>query len=345
MKILTHRRHTRPHERGAILAFTGMALLTLIGLTVVGVDLGRLAFTATEVQTVAEVAATGYAHAWLKGAASPAGDPGDTACAAEALPVVGGNRIDAATATASNIESYERGFYDFDTGGPFTTAVPGGETPNAVRATATATVDNFFASVIGAAQSTVRKDAVATLTCGSRAAPLPLAVQDCQFEAFDGPEDCSELPELTEQTINVDNACWAAPLDASFDIVPWINAICGLNGQTETPPSVQEGETINVSEGNHTSACQAVRDCWDVGIKEFTVAIVPCFDETGDVQCASHGSGNLPVTGFARIELSSRPICTGTPKTFTLHSFCNAAPTDGVGGNCSFGNFKVAMVE
>ena len=88
-------------ERGGILAFTGMALLTLIGMTVVGVDLGRLAFTATEVQTVAEVAATGYAHAWLKGISSPGGDPGNSACAADALAVIDDNRIDGRQAIAA----------------------------------------------------------------------------------------------------------------------------------------------------------------------------------------------------------------------------------------------------
>jgi len=344
MKPMVDRRCRRPRQRGAILAFTGMALLTLVGMAVVGVDLGRLAFTATEVQTVAEVAATGYAHAWLKGVSSGT-DPGDGPCQAEALQVVDGNRIDGQQAAASNIESYERGYYNFATNGPFTTAVPSGETANAVRATGTATVTNFFSSIFNTPQSTVRKNAVATLTCGKRARPLPLAVQDCQFDAFEGPEDCSELAQLTEQTVKVDNACWTNLGGSSFDIVPYINSICGLGGTSETPPSVQEGQVIDVSEGNHTNACQAIRDCYDLGITDFTVPIVGCFDDTGDVQCATQGSGHLPITGFARIEIDSRPICTGTPKTMSLHYFCNTDPTEGVGGSCDFGNFKVAMVE
>ena len=123
-----------------ILAFTGIALLTLVGMTVVGVDLGRLAFTATEVQAVAEVAATGYAHAWIKGTTTNGTDPGDGTCQTEALTVVDANRIDGKVANAGNIESYERGFYDYDTSGPFTTAVPNGESSNAVRATASVPV-------------------------------------------------------------------------------------------------------------------------------------------------------------------------------------------------------------
>src|SRR5262245_22083282 len=102
MRRMVFRQRRSVRERGGYLAFTGMALLTLIRMTVVGVDLGRLAFTATEVQTVAEVAATGYAHAWLKGISSPSGgDPGDSACAADALGVVDANRIDGKDAIAA----------------------------------------------------------------------------------------------------------------------------------------------------------------------------------------------------------------------------------------------------
>src|SRR5262245_11905183 len=219
----------RPRERGAILAFTGMALLTLVGMTVVGVDLGRLAFTATEVQTVAEVAATGYAHAWVAGIKNNGADPGDAACVADALRVVRGNRIDAKQAATGNIERYDRGYFDPDTNGPFTMAVPAGKTANAVRATATTTVDNFFASVFGAPRSVVRKTAVATVTCGSRAQPLPIVVQDCSFGGFDGPEDCPSLPRLTQQNVNEDNTCWTSlsgdPANTST-IRDLINAHC-----------------------------------------------------------------------------------------------------------------------
>src|SRR6185295_11349658 len=101
----------RSRQRGAILAFTGIALLTLIGMTVVGVDLGRLAFTATEVQTVAEAAATGYAHAWLTHAAAVDGqENNNAACAGDAYGVVNGNRIDGLQATRANVpdSNYER---------------------------------------------------------------------------------------------------------------------------------------------------------------------------------------------------------------------------------------------
>jgi len=343
MKPMTNRQKTPPRERGAILAFTGIALLTLVGMTVVGVDLGRLAFTATEVQGVAEVAATGYAHAWLQGA-STGGDPGDGACAADALTVVDGNRIDAQQATAANIERYERGFYDYDTDGPFTAAVPAGETANAVRATATATVSNFFAALFGAPQSTVRKTAVATLTCGSRAQPLPIVVQDCQFGGFDGPEDCPDLPTITEQNIHEENSCWTSLMtDASASasrIVDMIAQQCcpaGPGNCTLPPdyPTVSEGQDIQVINGQ-SSALKALQTCWDNGFREFLVPVTPC-----GTPCNQSNQ----VSGFANITLTERPIATGSPKYFSLSSFCNASDDlEGQGGNC-LGAFKVGMVE
>src|SRR5262245_10478817 len=132
MESIGNRRTERSRERGGVLAFTGMAVLTLVGMTVVGVDIGRLAFTATEVQTVAEVAATGYAHAWLRHATLADAFDNDVNVA-EALPVINSNRIDGQQANDVNVPpgNYELGSYDFTTA----SFVSGGLPANAVRAT------------------------------------------------------------------------------------------------------------------------------------------------------------------------------------------------------------------
>src|SRR5207244_2741984 len=54
-------------QRGAVLVTVGVALLTFLAMAAVGVDLAHLAFTATEVQSVAEVAATAGAEALING--------------------------------------------------------------------------------------------------------------------------------------------------------------------------------------------------------------------------------------------------------------------------------------
>jgi hypothetical protein len=332
----------RSRQRGAILAFTGIALLTLLGMTVVGVDLGRLAFTATEVQTVAEVAATGYAHAWLKGESSPTGDPGDGACATDAMTVIDGNRIDGRRAARANIEGYERGFYNFSTNGPFTTAIPAGESPNAVRATATATVDNFFASLLGSSRSTVRKNAVATITCGNRAQPLPIMVQDCQFGGFDSPDDCADLPRLTQQNIHEEDSCWTSLSSESANAASIRDLIaaqcCPGGGSCDLPPGypeVSEGQVVSVINGQATTLVKAMQDCWDNGHRNFVVPITPC-----GTPCNQSNT----ISGFANIELTARPVAQGPSKYVSLGSFCNSKQLEGRGGKC-FGVFKVAMVE
>src|SRR3990172_3331925 len=93
-------------QRGAIVALTGFFMVTLVAMAVVGVDLGRLALTPTEVQTVAEAAATAYATAVQRDSASPASD---------AFEVVAGNSIDGAVAAAGNIASFEVGNYGAQT--------------------------------------------------------------------------------------------------------------------------------------------------------------------------------------------------------------------------------------
>ena len=341
MDSVGNRRAERPRERGGILAFTGMALLTLVGMTVVGVDLGRLAFTATEVQTVAEVAATGYAHAWLRHAVRNDTFDNDVNVA-EALPVIGGNRIDGQQATDVNVPpgNYVLGSYDFATD-----AFAAGVEPfNAVRATATTTVNNFFATLFGMSQSTVTKNATATLTCGNRAQPLPLLVQDCQFGGFDGPEECADLPTLTQQNVHVENTCWTSLLTNDSananDIGQLIDDVCCGSGPGTCSlpgdyPVVSQGQNITVLNGQ-ANMLQAMQRCWDNDYREFIVPITPCG--------APCNQTNV-VSGFAKIVLTSRPVATGNPKYIELSSFCNHEGGEGSGGNCSFGNFKVAMVQ
>lgn len=358
----------RGRERGAILAFTGMALLTLVGMTVVGVDLARLAFTATEVQTVAEVAATAYAREWinqnqqgLTGACT--GNPVDP-CGTAALQVIDGNRINGQQATNTNIASYELGAYDFASFGPFRPGATstGGQDVPAVRANATATVNNFFAAMVGAPTSVVTKSAVATLTCRSDEAPIPLAVGDCAFGGFDGPEDCEDLPLLSQQNVHLDNSCWTnlgngpSGVPAST-IRNWIHAACGLS-DGPNPPTVSVGDTVDVNTGGKVPGCTALQDCWDAGLKTFIVPVIPC---VGGVVACESSAQRTTISGFAKIELSSRPICSPSEgtcmcagnvpcppaenKCVQLHAICASNPGGGGGGNCSFGLMSVAMVE
>jgi hypothetical protein len=254
------------------------------------------------------------------------------------------------------------GAYDFATHGPFRPAVTpaaGGKDVQAIRANATATVNNFFAAVFGASSSTVNKSAVATLSCAADEHPIPLAIGDCTFGGFTGPGDCANLPILTTQGVHLDNACWTDLGDsggvATSELVDWIHYSCGLAGGAQSP-EVSAGDVVGVNTGTKTPGCGALQDCWDAGKKTFTVPIIPC----DQVLSCEAGNTNPTVSGFAKIEMEARPICKPSEGTcmcngvpcpsnlnhcMTVHAICDSDPGSGGGGNCSFGLLGVAMVE
>src|SRR6266404_9849467 len=67
MGVLLVLRRKLANQRGIGLIATGIWIMAFFALTAVGVDVARIAFTATEVQTIAEVAATGAATTIVNG--------------------------------------------------------------------------------------------------------------------------------------------------------------------------------------------------------------------------------------------------------------------------------------
>jgi Flp pilus assembly protein TadG len=328
----------RRSQRGAILAFAGMAIVTLVAMAVVGVDLGRLALTATEVQTVAEAGATAYAKAVQQDSGNPTAD---------ALAVVAGNRIDGAAATPTNITSFEVGNYSSQT----LTFVPGGTPENAVRAHATATVDNFFAGMLGDFQSTVRKDATAAIGCPTRGrVVLPLVVGECEFAAFQSSNDCADLPKLVQQPR--DNSCWstllASPGGGADTTNSYFPTSCCQNGggkcgSAATPPEVSIGDMVHDTNGQETATMHILDDCVENDkITDYVVAIVKCDQNLTDC------TGESEVVGFASVRVSN-VVDTKDTKTVNLDFFCNdtndlVGETLGFSDEC-FGTSRVAMVE
>src|SRR5437899_616133 len=142
------------NERGQVFVAAAVALAAFLALGVVAVDIGRLAHTATEVQAVADVAASAGATALLKKTFAQANvDP-----IAEAQFVAGQNTMDGQAAVVTDIALLH---YDFASGG-FTSG-----SPNAVRATPSVTVTNLIAGVLGDRQTTVTKCTVSVVPCGS----------------------------------------------------------------------------------------------------------------------------------------------------------------------------------
>jgi Putative Flp pilus-assembly TadE/G-like len=103
------KRNARPRERGAALATVGIFMIVLAGMAVLGVDVGRLAYTATETQVVADAGAVAYAKTMLD---NDVNDTNDSPFVA-ADQVVGDNRIDGRSASQAKVE-YAVGKFDFD---------------------------------------------------------------------------------------------------------------------------------------------------------------------------------------------------------------------------------------
>lgn len=343
MNPMTNRdRHAR--ERGAIAAFAGIILMTLVGMTVVGVDLGRLAFTASEVQTIADAGANAYAKCWLIDGANPGACATPGARETKALEVVAGNLVDGSAAETANV-SFTEGTWDYDTS---TFGGPGAEGEQAVRADGTATVSNFFASLFGAPETTVEKSAIAAFSCPSGARPFPIAVGDCMFEDFQSSGDCSDLPRLFQQPR--DNSCWTSFTSQGGNISDFLPPACcqgGNCGGGEPSPSIGVGTEIDLDNGQINVLNHIMEDCVELclddpskcdALTKFVIPIVECNADL--LNC----SGSSTVVGFASIQIVD-VLDQGKDKALVLSAFCNTdAAVEGSGGEC-LGTENVALVQ
>jgi Flp pilus assembly protein TadG len=304
-------------ERGIALAQTVVGLMALMGLTVVGTDLGRLAFTATEVQTAAEVAATAAAKNLINSQSPDAG----------ALALVQANNIDGTAGAASNIDSIETGSYEYSTG----SFSAGGTPATAVRATTSATINNLLAGIFGSPQSLVTKSAIAAFTSiGSGEPTLPLVIGDCEF-----PGDCYEdscLPTLLQVPNTEDNTAWTGFFEGANNqtIGGYFQAPCG---DGSTLPGLSTGDSISLNNGQIVPLLDAVQCLLDQGINEFLIPVVECNNQF------NQGS---TVVGFATVVVDSVDT-QGNPKGLNMHAiFTSGTPGPPGGGN--FGTGFIAIV-
>ena len=305
-------------------------MVAFLALAVVGVDLGRLGFTATEVQTVADVAATAGATALLSNfttgaSADPIGQAQMTAAQ---------NQVDGKTAAVAGGDVV-LGNFDFDS----SSFSPGGVPTNAVQANAEATVQNLVAGIFGDSTTTVQKTATAAYSGIGAAYPvLPLAIGECHFQEFQTSGNCSDLPSLTQSPNDADNSCWTSlgPLAASSDqAVSYLPSTCCDGGNCgEDVPSlgVTVGNEIEVMNGQASALLGILEDCYNQGIREFLVPVIPCDNCTG----------GWDVLGFATIVIES-VVSSGGNKGIDLSSICETEPSGAAGGG-TFGTLAVSMV-
>ena len=311
------------NERGMTMVFTAVAMSAFLAFTVVGVDLARLALTATEVQTVADAAATAGARALVD----------NNNAVSQAQRVVAQNTVDGKTASIA-AQDVQVGHYDFATG----TFVPSLPPYNGVRATGRTTVENFVAGVLGSPATTVTKTATAAFGgLGSALPPLPIVVGECHFQQFQRSLSCSSLPSLTQVPDEGDNSGWTSLSNtdsaSTSAIKDYLDRSCG--GLGLPPPTLHVGDYIKVTGGQNASVLAAIDTCVLLGKRTYVIPIVPCGS-------ADQYNQSMQIVGFATITIDS-VNATGRKKGLNLSAICKAESGPGTGG--LFGTTAVAMVQ
>ena len=303
------------NQRGQAMMAVGIGLLAFLGLTALAVDVGHMAFTATEVQTVADAAATAAAARFSvdEGEAvafqnSVAGNPGPNACVPDD-PLVSSTCI-------------EFGIWD---GTQFT---QNDLAHNAAQATVrVAGVPNIVAGIFGLGDSTVTKLAVAAV---KPTLPLALGQGDtCGFSGgCDGPPITINLgsafhtPDTGWSTFHPDAACEDTPDQCVLNEMP---TECGFGALGLPMPVLEANVTsFTVNQSYEPRSSKALAFCVNTGIR--TAFVVPYFDCQGNT---APTFGAVPV-GFETITISN----VTPPEEQTIDNIqmnvqlsCAAAPT------------------
>jgi hypothetical protein len=299
---------SRRRERGAVLAMVGMLMLVFIALSVVAVDIGRLGFTATEVQTVADIAATAGATAAVKGGNAKA----------QAQSVVALNSVDGSAASIAAGDVI-LGNYNSMTQTFTANAAP----TNAVRANAMATVNNILASMVGTPTTTVEKTATAAFTTVQNANPtLPIAIGSCYFN-----NPC--CPTLTQTPSTTNNTAWTTFFInnvSKSNIESYFPTPCGDGA---VPPEINVGDHLQLGNGMVTPDLRKVQCLVDHGMRDF---LIPVIQSTGST-CAGPLNQDRAVVGFATIHIDS-VVTNGMSPGINLHGIINAGLPGTPGGDC-----------
>ena len=329
MTKITHMK--RRGQRGAaIFGFLAIALLAFMGLAVVAIDFGHLGFSTNEVQVIADTAALAGARVLLDNrnamtSVNPVG---------VAQTVVSQNLLDGGSATIA-AGDVEVGTYNFQSN----TFTLGGVTPNAVRATGRATVENMVAGFFGADTSDVTRQAIAVYSGNASAAPpCPISVGICNFSAYQTSGSCSQLPKLTQTPSTTDNSGWTSLFESSANsatYVKYLPAACGGGG--EAAPSVRMGQSIALSNGQNNAVLKTMEDCFKAGL--LTECTVPLVNKN----CNGQFNGSGQVVGFATFKITSIRS-TGSNKGISMDGICES-DEPGARGGSDFGTQTVSMVD
>ncbi len=333
------------NQRGQSLPLLAIGMLALMGLAAGAVDIGRHAFTATELQNLADSAASAAAKVagnycttgGTGGICAPNVAASNAAAYSAAQTMAQYNKVDGEV-TGFAASDVVVGRYD---AGTFT---PSAQPSNAVRATARKTINNIIAGMIGNPTSTITRTATATIVgVGAGLPTMPIALGDSYWNNCIN-FGCAQ-PELVLVPDTIDNAGWTTFFLNNVsqpNIKGYIPSPCGGG---VTPPYIKVGDMIQLGngQGNALNAVQCL--VCNQGQNNFLVPIVH----------TSKFNQAAPVVGFATIVVDKFNYSTnpkvrscgesggGSLKGFTVRSVFNANVT-GPSGPGFYGSGWAQMV-
>jgi hypothetical protein len=319
-------------------------ITAFFGLTAIGVDVARISYTASEVQSAADIAATVGAAALINGRTAST----DVAALLGSNNGTSNNTIDNKTATSALDSSPTLEPGTVDSSGAFTpdTGSPPNAADNALRATCVATVGNLFSGVFGSGSTQITKVALAALETTSQGRPeIPLAVADGCFQA----QNCSanDCPILSTK---LNTAGWTAYSGSADDqtIRPMVPNAPGCTNGGATEPILNVNDTVNLTNGTLSNVYRDVfcLYCADPS-REYLVTVV-------NLACGAAFNVSSAVTGFATIKITgftdsggAPVLCSDknpSPKDIVIQSLRRADESGGVGGCVKCGSGSIRLI-
>ena len=328
----------RTKQGGFALVMMGMWILALMALAALAIDVSRLAYTATEVQGVADAAATAAVKTATQG-----GDYTAVAKAGAAKNRADGNYFDVdAQPTLYALNPVQAGTYD-NTKAPGVDPFAAGPAPwNAVRVTATAQHVGFIfggfmsalANLVGGGNGSIGTNTPITKIATAVCAPplqvppdLPITVcagGNIQLHLFQPGEACDPTQLGTISPLNAipntQDACWndlgtGTTNPSNQDLLHLFPPDCGGNG---APPLAGDGETVDTNNGNHVNLFSNLKNnCVHPppynGTRDFTIPVLGTCGACGGAQT---------IVGFVTIEIKESDIKTNSSNVSTFGS-CN----------------------
>jgi hypothetical protein len=322
----------RKTQRGIALVTMALWMTAFLAFAVIGVDVGRLAFTANETQAVADSAATAGAVSLAKGSSSGQAKQ-------DAVTVAHVNRINGSVPPIA-VGDIETGQYNYDTH-VFTA---GSTPPWAIRATSRKTVPNMIAGVLGRPTSDVERLAIAGFSGEGQAAPnFPLAVGDCNLQDFlncfgQAGATCKTLTQIPSTSDNTGWTTFSLGSNTgnieSFLPVIWKGGQCVAPKDPNSFPTLNLGDPVHLQNGQIQGIIQDIYNCPGAYVgKEFTLPVVDC-DNANFNQSST-------ITGFVTIVIDG-----GDPagKGINIHSIFKTV-SGPLGGFPTTGTGQVALLK